>query len=198
MSIGLLPSFITWLPASLSLPFSPLLLFLSLPLSSPFLSFSNSLPPLHSHSHPRCPRRHCLSLSSLWSTALRHDDAVFREHTTHKNAGLSLLFSQLSGDSPGEIEPRRRGGEEEGRKYLGPFKRRLFQHVLRLKRDIYRNKILRNQYFFFLSIENETTNQETFSRKIFENDQSYDRAWISSFQWTWERQRWRCMEEMFE
>lgn len=197
MSIGLLPSFITWLPASLSLPFSPLLLFLSLPLSSPFLSFSNSLPPLHSHSHPCCPRRHCLSLSSLWSTALRHDDAVFREHTTHKNAGLSLLFSQLSGDSPGEIEPRRRGGEEEGRKYLGPFKRRLFQHVLRLKRDIYRNKILRNQYFVFFyqsRMKRRTKKREKFSKMI---NRTIELE-FHFFNEHWSDKGERCMEEMFE
>lgn len=92
MSIGLLPSFITWLPASLSLPsLSTPSLSLFLPLS---LSLSLILFPRYILIRTPVPPAPIVSLSSLWSTALRHDDAVFREHTTHKNAGLYPSFSR--------------------------------------------------------------------------------------------------------
>lgn len=126
MSIGLLPSFITWLPASLSLP----------SLSTPSLSLSLSLIlfPRYTLIRTPVPPAPIVSLSSLWSTALRHDDAVFREHTTRqKRRSIPLLFSQLSGDSPGEIEPSTKRGREGGNTRES-FKRRLFQHVLCLKK----------------------------------------------------------------
>lgn len=80
---------------------------------------------------------------------------------------------------------------------MGPFKRRLFQHVLRLKRDIYRNKILRNQYFFFFyqsRMKRRTKKREKFSKMI---NRTIELE-FHLFNEHWSDKGERCMEEMFE
>ena len=107
MSIGLLPSFITWLSASLLSLSLSLSLFLSVSLAFLRLSFSfpRSSPTFCCTliRTPRRPRQYCLCLSfvsALWSSALRHDDAAFRE-TQHAKPSVRLYHSS---DHP-EIHP---------------------------------------------------------------------------------------------
>lgn len=112
MSIGLLPSFITWLTASLlSLSLILFLVPTTLPLP-PIPLFAHLSPP------PHC---FCLCLSFVVVVVA----FTSRRRRLSRAQQIKMLLFQSSGDSPGEISPRRLGATKS-RKHPAPLKTPLF------------------------------------------------------------------------